>query len=223
MAILPGTRKSDLEFFEQHIAAWQLTPTAIGLTAAQLTAFATQITVARKGFNDAELARNASKAATTSWYGVNDPMVATGRDLIRTIKAYAEAAANPNAIYAIAQIPPPADPTPGQAPATPTNLNATISTAGELTLRWDATPAGAASGIFFLVARKNAGEGAFTTLAGTAEKMFTDSGFVGTNGVVEYRIQAVRGNLVSDWTDMIAIDLGGGTGFVAEQGLKMAA
>ena len=224
MPVLPGTRKTNLEFFEQHIATWQAAPpTAIGLTAAQLTAFAAVIGKARTAFNTAEGARIASKAATTDFYGQCDPMVATGRDLIRTIKAFAESSANPDAVYALAQIPPPAQGSPGQPPDVPTNLTADISAAGELTLHWDATTSGPSTGVFFIIARKNPGQAAFTTLVGTAEKAFIAPGFTGCDGVVQYRIMAVRGSLSSDWGEVIAIDLGGGGQAAADPGLKMAA
>ena len=60
MAILPGTRKSDLEFFKQHLTAWMAAPTSIGLTVAQVTAFGLLLTNSRTLFTAAETASGAA-------------------------------------------------------------------------------------------------------------------------------------------------------------------
>ena len=66
MAILPSDRLELIQFCETHIPVWENTPAAIGLTAAQITALSDLTGGARAAYNQAQSARAASKAATTS-------------------------------------------------------------------------------------------------------------------------------------------------------------
>jgi hypothetical protein len=87
-------------------------------------------------------------------------------DLIRQIKAYAELQANPATVYAAAQIPPPAAPTPLPAPGKPTDFAVVLNADGSVTLSWNSSDSAASSGAFFAVSRKLPGQSAFTGIGG---------------------------------------------------------
>ena len=131
MAILPESRLGRVEFFEAHIAAWVAGAGAntIGLTAAQTTALNAKITAARTAYNAMIVAREASKAATQAFYNAEAALSDNGAALLATIKAFAETTANPN-VYVLAQIPPPAQPSPAGAPTNPTDLGAFLENDG---------------------------------------------------------------------------------------------
>lgn len=48
MSVLPPTVLEQIQFCEAHIPVWQNNPAGIGLTAAQVTAFAGAVSDARK-------------------------------------------------------------------------------------------------------------------------------------------------------------------------------
>ncbi len=213
MANFEGSRRQKLEWMEARITQWQSNALAIGISAAQATNVKNAAVTCRTEFNDAEAARAAAKNATVEFYTASNTMNGLARDLIATIKAFAETTNNPN-VYALASIDPPAPPTPVPAPSVPTDFNGSVSPGGVVTLTWKATPSGASSGIFFLVERKRAGEPAWIAMGGTAEKAFIDPNPMLSTGIVQYRVKAARAEAASDWSSFVSFDLAGGGGSV---------
>lgn len=233
MSVLPPNIIDQIEFCEAHNPIWAGTPAAIGLTAAQMTAMAAATLNARKAFNDAEAARQASKGATTTLHGNVAIMRSQVSDLIRQIKAFAELQANPAAVYAAAQIPAPAAPTPLPAPGKPTDFGVVLNADGSVTLSWSSTDAAASTGAFFTVSRKLPGAGAFAGIGGapgsTSEQRrasFTDSTVPASaaSAGAQYIVQGFRGTRVGDASDAVIVQFGvdGGGGFATAQ-IKMAA
>lgn len=217
MSELPRTRLGRLEYFEARGTLWTTNAVAIGLTPAQVTALKAAANANRNDFSAAEVARNASKAATTSFYNSGNTMFDLGRDLIKTIKAFAETTNNPS-VYALANIDPPAPPTPVPAPEAPTDLAGTLDNFGVATLTWKAARSGPSSGIFFVVERQRAGEAAYATLGATSEKSFIDPDPRAASGTVTYRVKAVRGGDASPWAQPIFFAIGGGSTAVGMNG-----
>ena len=92
-----------------------------------------------------------------------DDLSSTVGKVVRTIRAYAESADDPDAVYAIAQIPPPGKPTPKPPPAQPTDLTVLLDpTEGTVTLRWKARNPAGTSGTAYLIRRRLPGESEFT-------------------------------------------------------------
>ncbi len=222
MGVIPRSREEQIQWFRTREALWTANATAIGLTAAQMTAFKPLLLAAEEKLDDALAARAASKAATTEYYNASNTMVATGRALVATIKAFAEASNNPN-VYAQAQIDPPAPPSPAPPPTAPENLTGSILPTGQVTLKWEALTSGPTSGIFFIVSRKRAGEASFTTLGGTQERAFLDPSPDICAGEVLYQVRAQRGNQASAWTVPISFSVAGGPGVTVAAEPRLAA
>jgi hypothetical protein len=226
MATLPDSRKARVEFFEAHNPIWAANFAAIGLTTAQVTTITSLTGAARTALNAADTARNASKAATTTFYNNEGQMSELGGDLIKTIRAFAETTNNPN-VYATAQIPPPAAPTPVPPPAQPSDLSGLIDPFGVITLKWVAQPKGPASGVFFFVERK-VGTNPWTPIGATQEAEFQDplAGQQAATQVVAYRVQARRGTDASAWSDPLNVNFSGGedsiAGSIGSEGGDMA-
>lgn len=216
MGVIPSKNVEQLEFFESHWPVWVANAAGIGVLPAAATSFKTLTQSARTAYDAAQNARNAAKAATTT----QDSSLALARtaaaDLIRVIKGYAEQQANPDAVYALAQIPPPAAPTPVPAPGQPTNVTVGLESNGAITLRWKAVNAAPGAGTFFSITRKLPGELNFVLVGNTGGKIFTDDTITqGTSGAT-YIIQGHRGQLDGPMSEQIGVQfgVGGGGGFV---------
>ena len=187
--VLPESRLAQIEWFEQRLAAWLGNTEAIGLTNAQVMQLQSEIAAARVSYNNSQQARADSKSATVTFYANTDVMSDDGRDLIKTIKAYAETTGDPN-VYALANVPPPAEPTPAGPPDTPTNVTGVINSDGAVELKWNGT---LASRTFF---------------ESIGAKSFLDATVPFGTTSVQYRVRAKRGEFTSPANDPITIRLG---------------
>ncbi|MCL4222208.1 MAG: hypothetical protein KJZ65_12660 [Phycisphaerales bacterium] len=75
--VLPNSRQAMIQWFEPRITTWAATPTAIGLTAAQMTTLATMLNDAGNDQDAAFAARIASKSATLNYYNSSDNCATT--------------------------------------------------------------------------------------------------------------------------------------------------
>ena len=211
MATVPNTLIGKIQFFEQHLPVWAVDPTAIGLTALQVADLTTLTASARSSYDAALAIRNTAKALTNQQTDDVGAMYDLGADLIKTIRAFAQTT-NDNAVYTVAEIPPPSPPTPLGPPATPKNLVGVINAAGEIVLDWDASLAGGTS---FSIERSTVSSTGPWTLIGTSEESgFTDA--VVPSGVdgISYRVIAARSGGTSTPTAPLTI-LFGNTGSAA--------
>lgn len=232
MAILPDGIPEQIQFCETHIPVWTAQPTKIGLTAAQVTALATATTAARAAFSAAQAAREASKGATTNLGKNVTTMRSNVSDLIRQIKAFAEISGSPEQVYADAQIPPPAAPSPAPVPGKPSDFNVALNPDGSVTLSWNATNSAASSGAFFNVSRKLPGQSNFVPLGGasgsTAESRrasFTDTTVPASaaSAGAQYIVQGFRGTRAGEASDAMVVQFGAdGVGVVAAAGSTSA-
>jgi hypothetical protein len=179
-----------------------------------MASFKPQIIATRDAYSAMQIARDAAKAATQNFYNAHGTMLTTGRGLIATIKAFAEASDDPN-VYVLANIDPPAPPTPTPAPETPTDLVGSISPSGSVTLTWSSTRSGATRGIFFLVERQRESETTWTPLGGVMEKAMIDPNPGLGEGPVQYLVRAGRNTSYSEWTVPISFNVPCGPGLTA--------
>lgn len=211
---LPTGRQAALEWFEARIATWTTNAVNIGLTATQMTAFATLITKNRDDFNAQQTAHAAAKAATQKFHNSATLLRNPGTGYIAAIKAYAESTGNTN-VYNLGMVDPPAPPTPVPAPSEPFDVSGEVSPTGQVTISWKAKVSGPSSGIFFMLQRQRAGETGYSLLGGTQEKAFIDPSPHVTAGPVSYQVRAQRGTDISGWTVPIVFDLAGGDGLAS--------
>jgi len=216
MATVPSTIADKLAFFEQHLPVWAKDPVGIGLTAIQLASLANMVADARAAFDAAQDARAISRAATVSQSNAMSVMGEFGSDLVTTIRAFAETSNDPE-VYAVAQIPPPAPPTPAGPPEQPTNLTASLTPGGALKISWKGS---VASSAYFSVYRRAAGETAFTLLDSTDTKFYEDTSIPAGVNNVTYYIQARRDEFRVD-SGWFQVNFGSGSATVTA--ISMAA
>jgi hypothetical protein len=223
MAVIPSKRSEQVTFCESHLPVWNAAPpAAIGLTAPQIAALNAKTVAARQALSALAAARQASKAATLAFYTACAAMRDEAADLVKFIKAYAESQPNPLEVYVLAEIDPPAPPTPLPAPGKPKDFLVALENSGAITLSWAADNAAASSGAFYTVRRKLPGQSKFMVLGGTGgstlenrRMFFTDATIPASaagEGVV-YEVQGQRGTTMGTPSDAITVQFGtDGTG-----------
>lgn len=213
-----------LDWCQAHSAAFTANATAIGISAAKATAYATLLTNAVKAVDDAEIAKSTYRAAVVAaseaMRSLNSNLNGTA-ELVRTIRAFAESQVDPGEVYNLAQIDPPAPRTPVAPPNPATDVSVGIDTAtGALVLKWKASQP--ATGTVYVVKRRvnSAGTWQFVGTSGS-DKTFVDATLAAGPDSVQYSIQAQRSIQFSDITAVV-VNFGVGNGPTV-QAVKLAA
>lgn len=212
MGVLPNGKLETIQFCENHIPVWLSAPPAsIGLTEARVNALKTKTETARNSYTSAESTRQTARAATVTYNSDARLMREDVADVIRQIKAYAEAQAVPDTVYAAAEIPVPLPPAPQPAPGIPTNFTIGLELSGAITLRWKCTNATPSSGTFFNISRTIGA--ATTSIATVGMKKFTDSTLPRGTSSVTYQVTPVRSDVSFPPSAGITVQFGvGGDG-----------
>lgn len=191
-AVLPPSREQMIQWFNQRIASWAAAPTTIGLSAAQLTELASKLNSAGAEQSAAFDARINSRNQTLNYHNAADDLRTFGADLIKTIKAFAEATDDPS-VYTAASVPPPSPPTPLGPPDVPTALTATPDPYGYVVLAWKGARVG---GTQFILERQmvalDGTLGAWTYAGTSAGNDYTDITIPPGFRAANYRVYAQR-------------------------------
>lgn len=190
----------------------------------QADAFKDAAVNARGIYTDALNADLAKKAAFVQSRTAVTDLRQIAAETLALIKAHADNAADPSAVYAAAQIPEPAPPSPASAPGTPTDFSVLLEQTGAVTLKWKcANPAGVSGTVYEV--RRRTGSGSFTFIGATGIRQFTDDTLAAGSVNVTYQIIAVR-STIRGLPAQFNVNFGiGGDGFatVSVQSVKMAA
>ncbi len=190
---LPQSPKIDaLEWIENHVDVWASVAAPIGLTVEQVSEATAKAVAARNAYEAAEAARQASKAATLTWNNALFDARDSAQGLVSIIKGFADHTGNED-VYAIAQISPPAPPSPTPAPVTPRSLTIALSNMGVVNLAWEGT---LANRTFYEVQRSFADtpiESDWTPIGSVANRFFDDNTLPNGTPKAHYRVRAVRG------------------------------
>lgn len=228
MGIIPTRVQDQLDFFDQHQGVWSGNAAQIGISSSQATAFKTAAGAARAAYTaqlDAAAARLVATNAASNARSQARQMCA---DLISLIKGFANNQPNPDHVYDLAQIPPPASATTAPPPGTPSDFVVELLQNGTVKLKWKCQNPPGTSGTIYEV-RRRAGQTAgspFVFIGATGVREFEDDTLPaggGPGGGVTYEITAVRstsrGNPAT-WNVTFGHASGGG---LTVQALQMAA
>jgi hypothetical protein len=194
MGLIPPTITGKIGFFRSKNTPWAANSTAIGTTTGAVTSLATKVATAQTRLDEQVAAQESAKNATVALHEAVHDMVAAGADIIRQIRT--KAALDGNAVYTLAEIPPPATPTPVGPPGTPTDFRVALNPDGSIKMTWKcANPAGA-SGTIYQVARRTGATGPFVALTSVGTRSLTDPTVPAGTASVTYRITAVRSTSV---------------------------
>lgn len=224
MGNVPDKTLEQIVWFENHTPLWAATPTAFGATAAMVTAVTTAVTNARKAYNDAQIARQASKNATVALHEQAGTMLDLGRDLVNVMKSFIENANNPT-LWGQAGLEPPAPPGTAPAPNAPYQLTGSLDSVGNVIVRWKASQPRGVYGVIYSVSRSIDG-GDYVLVDSVGEKEYVDEAVPEGTRTVAYVVRAKRGKQFSDPSEALSLRFGrGGAGLtiVSQSSTKLAA
>ncbi len=206
--MIPDRLLERLQWYEQHAAQWKISPASIGLTAPQALALDAAVQAARTAYDDAQSARAKAKSATLTQKSLFSVMDSIGSDDLRFIRAYAESRptqAERDAVFAAAQIDPPAPPTPAGPPVPPTDVVGDPNADGTVTLQWKGSTA---SQTFFTVWRRTGSNTTWSQVGAVASKTFIDPSVPAGTPSVRYYVKAQRNTEVSPNSDETVVNFG---------------
>ncbi|MBY0311825.1 MAG: hypothetical protein K2W85_07130 [Phycisphaerales bacterium] len=232
MGVIPTRIQDQIEFGEAHAALWVAKAAQIGLSVTEANAVSAAVGAARAAYDEATLARNAAKAKTVTQNIEVGTLVRRMSDAVQKIRLFAESTNNPG-VYAAAEIPEPAAPSPAPPPVQPTNIAAQIEPGGALRIIFKAVN-GDSGAVAYVVKRKLAGETGFRVIGTTGTsrpvlglprgfRAFVDDTLPGGSNNFQYMIQGQRGTVFGPSSDIFTVVIGNagdGTQFAE---LKMAA
>jgi hypothetical protein len=223
MATVSSKDLEAIQQFENWVPVWSANAVAIGTTTATVTALDLKVKAARNGYTAQQAAKMAAKTATNVFHDAVDLMRDAGADIIRQIRTQAEVTNNPN-VYNLAQVPPPAPPTPAPLPGQPTNFSVGLTGSGGILLTWKSANSSPSSGAYFTVRRRLAGESTFTVAGGTGSKSFVDDTVPFGTNMVTYLVQGFKGQAAGPESEQLTVQFGvGGAGASATAQFKLAA
>lgn len=201
-------RNEFLQWCQDHVEVFEDNAAAIGITAAQATAFKKVVGDAASSNSAQSLAQQAAKAATTESTQRFGLLRKSVSGVVRSIKTFAENSGNNN-VYVIAQIPPPATPGSTPPPGKPFNVSVQLDTnSGAPVLKWKATNPRGTSGTSYIVRRKLPGESVFSFVGVTGNKLYTDNAFIAGPDSVQYTIQGQRSDKAGAASDAFTVNFG---------------
>jgi hypothetical protein len=153
--------------------------------------------------------RIAALVATQAAQDAFGSLRSSAGDVVRLIRAYAESTSKPITVYNLAQIPPPATPTPMPPPGQPTNLTVTLTPAdGALLLRWKVVNPPGANGTSYIIRRKLPTEGEFSFIGVSGRKEFVDDTLIAGPDSVQYTVQGQRSDSSGPLSEMFTVNFG---------------
>ena len=200
MGLVPDTKQGKTNFFRSKIAPWTSSAVAIGTSVPAVTALDVLVTAAEDKLAAQAAAEGAFRAAVEQADQAVEAMAVAGANIISAIRTKGR---TDSAVWALAQIPAPATPSPMPPPGTPSNLKVELDGNGALILTWKcANPAGT-SGTLYQLYRAVGASNEFEYLGGAGEKKFVDGTVPAGATRLTYRIQAVRSTAVGMWAEFV--------------------
>lgn len=210
MSVIPNDKLAKIAFCENHTGPWASNSTAIGTTAAAVTDLTTKTTAARTAYNAQQAAQQAAKAATLTYVSAVRVMAQAAQSIIDQVRV--KAGIDGDSVYALAEIPAPATPSPIGALGKPSDFTVELDTNGELLLKWKCTNPVGATGVVYQIWRTIGAAGTEEYLGGVGGKSFTDSTVPTGTSQIEYQVQAVRSTSVGPFASFIVRFGAGGSG-----------
>lgn len=192
MARVPTKLEDFLTFASTHATVFDVNHTALGIPAAAATAFKTQVSANQGLYTGQVNAQEVAKGATAKQQASTALSRQMLADLIRAVDLTAANSADPAGVYALAQIPAPASPSPSAPPGTPTDFKVALDDDGSVILAWKCPNPSGTSGTIYEVRRKPAGTQAWTFISATGVRKFVDDTILSGSSPVTYQVTAVR-------------------------------
>lgn len=217
MSVLPRRNNDLIDFCVSRIANWTTNAEQIGIETSQVQALNALVTQASNAVDAAVKARNGAKSATVALEDSIGELRRSAATLVRQIKAFADQQNNPQVVFALAQINPPAPPSPVPPPGKPEDFLITLNSDGSVTLSWTGQGSAASSGTFYTIYRRLPGQSGYVSVGGspgtTTERRrasFTDATIPASaaSAGVHYIVQGFRGTRAGTAGDALVVQFG---------------
>jgi hypothetical protein len=196
MSTTPRKVVDRIQWCEDHHDPFNDNAVAIGTTVSAVTDLQTKTATARDAYNTAQQTRQAAEAATTALGVAVDVMDVAVASILKQIRAKADLAGP--GIFALANVPPNATPSPIGAPGTPSNFKIELQQSGAVTLKFKCKNPAGSTGIQYNIRRRvnGGGSSAFVGIGQTGIKSWTDATIPAGSTSVTYEITASRSTSV---------------------------
>ena len=207
-SIVPESRAEAIAFLQARIAAWTANAAEIGISVEQATSLSGLILAAADAQTTQIDLTNQKEAATTAFHASADAMRDAAVALVGTIKSYAKYTNDPS-VYALAQLPPPADREPTPAPGVPFEPTIRLLGGGGVEIGFKSVNPGNVFGVTYEVYRQLDGQGEFTYVLTSGERKFVDQGLPPGTSVANYLVRGRRTTTIGEFAEFI-VRLAGG-------------
>lgn len=187
---IPQSNAESILWVASHLPAWQADPTAIGLSVEDVTDLAAALGTATSNQSSWNTIKDEARSASALYRSSTGDMRTLAASMVTTIRAFAKASGDPQAVYSAADVPAPATPTPAPAPGTPFDFKATLNPSGELTFGFKCSNAKGLQVTYKIERQEGGGQNAFTFLTNAKERSFSDASFTPGTTTLVYRITA---------------------------------
>lgn len=201
MPLLPEQHAARIAFFQNRTSLWNTNAIAIGTTAAAVTALGTAATSAASALATQGVAQDAAKAATLNLKLAMNNLTNLGMAIVEQVRTKARSAGD--GVYALANLPEPATPSPRSNPGTPFDFKVELLGDGSIDVAFKCENAG--GGTMYQVYRKLAGQPdtSFTYIGGSGQRKFLDDSIPAGSVSVVYQVQAVRSTAIGNFAQFI--------------------
>lgn len=187
---VPQKNADAILWVSSHLPAWQADPTAIGLSAQDVTDLAASLGTAQGNQSSWNSIKDEARSASALYRSSTGDMRTLAASMVTTIRAFAKASGDPQAVYSAADVPAPATPTPAPAPGTPFDFKATLNPSGELAFTFKCANARGLQVTYKVERQEDGGQNPFVFLTNAKERSFSDSSFTPGTTTLVYRITA---------------------------------
>jgi hypothetical protein len=190
MSLVPDAKSDKITFFQTRLAPWSDHASEIGTTPEAVTDLMDKTNNARAALAEQGAAQDTAQAATLKLNLALDAMATAGAAIIGQIRSHASM--NGDGVYSLAQIPPPAAPSPIAAPGKPDRFSFKVDSRGVLFLKWKCANPKGAVGTMYQIWRCIGIDGEFVYIGGSGTKSFIDDTLPAGTATLTYRVQAIR-------------------------------
>jgi hypothetical protein len=199
------TVSEQIEFWDKRVSPfWEPNVFALGLGAGYLNSMSDALADTKAKYEAALIAREEAKMATLALHQSLGLLNKKGSAIVQTIRAKAKADDNPN-LYVLADIRPPAAPTPSGIAPVPRSLEGFIDNDGNVVISWKGSLAHAT---FFTVWRRLPGETEWTQLGSVRSRKFHDTSLEAGTPAASYKVFAVRSSGTSEGSEILTVVFG---------------
>lgn len=211
MGIVPDSKQGKVTFFRSKIAPWTSAATAIGTTPEAVTALDALVTTAEEKLAAQTSAEGAYRAAVEEAKQAIEAMATAGAGIISAIRTKGR---TDSGVWALAQIPAPATPSPVGSPGTPYKLKVELNPNGSVGMTFKCDNPRGCDGVIYQVYRKLQPGDAYQYVGGTGSRKFVDTSVPAGVPSVMYAIQGTRSTAIGTEAEFV-VNFGVGAGGTA--------